>query len=205
MSCRTNVSGVRCFRYPSGGRYEGKWLNNRHHNYGVKTSKRGLIYEGEWRNGERHGYGTLRRLCPDGRAQRIYVGQWQQNERWGEGKQFYNDGSVYFGRWRQNMRHGLGIKWYADGRIYVGQWAQDKMHGLGVLYNVNGNRYEGVFEHGEKSGEGTYYHYLGRETCVQRGIWTHNCCTNSFIDVTVKQERNLFQEHATQNHDEVCL
>ncbi|KAH8391343.1 hypothetical protein KR200_001274 [Drosophila serrata] len=179
-------SGVRCQRYPGGngrGRYQGKWLGNQHHGYGVKKSGRGLVYEGQWQRGQRHGYGTLRQEEPDGSKHRLYVGQWQQDKRSGEGKQFYPDGSVYYGQWLADKRSGRGILWRADGGVYVGEWLLDQMHGRGVLFTANGNRYVGQFEGGCKSGSGVYYH--GSKDVdgqrIQRGFWSQDVCRTSLM------------------------
>ncbi|EDW77181.1 uncharacterized protein Dwil_GK22235 [Drosophila willistoni] len=186
MSCHTSgsvASGVRCLRYPGGAaRYEGKWLNNQHHGFGVKANKHGLIYEGQWSKGQRHGYGTLRRQRKSSQiCERIYVGQWHSDKRCGEGKQFYDDGSIYFGQWHLNQRHGRGIQWYSDGRIYIGEWQQDAMHGKGVLFSANGNRYVGEFEKGCKSGSGLYYHLDSSGQRVQLGNWMGDICKSSLM------------------------
>lgn len=135
MSSRTSgySSGVRSQRYP-GGQYQGKWLGQQPHGFGVKQTSSGLVYEGHWQKGQRHGIGSLRRKQLDGRMERIYVGQWRENKRSGEGKQFYPDGSVYFGQWLADQRSGEGILWQADGGIYVGEWLRDKMHEKGLLF-----------------------------------------------------------------------
>ncbi|EDW09292.1 MORN repeat-containing protein 3 [Drosophila mojavensis] len=185
MSSRASGSHsvFRCLRYTTGGGYyRGMWLDGQHHGYGVKASGRGLIYEGHWMHGQRHGYGTLRRLFPNGHAQRLYVGQWAANVRCGEGKQYYDDGSIYYGQWLGNERSGRGILWHADGRIYVGEWLKDVMHGRGVLYAANGNRYVGEFADGCKSGIGVYHHQSGEGQSVQQhGLWSDNVCKTSLM------------------------
>ncbi|XP_017147501.2 MORN repeat-containing protein 3 [Drosophila miranda] len=183
MSCHAGGgNGVRSLRYPAGGhgRYQGKWLRNQHHGYGVKSSRRGLVYEGQWQRGQRHGYGSMRRESPDGQVHRLYVGHWRHDKRSGEGKQYYDDGYVYFGQWQMNKRQGRGIHWYADGRVYVGEWLQDAMHGRGVLFSANGKRYVGEFQEGCKSGAGFFDHGKNR---IQFGRWVQDICKSSLIRV----------------------
>ncbi|XP_030558585.1 MORN repeat-containing protein 3 [Drosophila novamexicana] len=194
MSTRASGSNssFRSQRYTNaGGYYQGRWLHGQHHGYGIKATGRGLIYEGQWLGGQRHGYGTLRRLGPNGHAQRIYVGQWSADVRCGEGKQDYENGDVYYGQWLGNVRHGRGIQWQPDGSIYVGEWLKDAMHGRGALCSANGNRYVGEFANGCKSGRGIYYHQQEEGQSVpQHGLWSDNMCRASLLPIK-SAKRNL--------------
>ena len=60
------------FLFPSQGKYEGEWKDDRRHGYGVFTDpKSGYRYEGQWHNSRRHGQGTM--LMPNGDS---FAGTW---------------------------------------------------------------------------------------------------------------------------------
>ena len=52
--------------------YEGDWVNNKRHGYGVRRYKSGNVYEGDWANNNRHGQGIMRWVDID----QSYSGQW---------------------------------------------------------------------------------------------------------------------------------
>ena len=52
-------SGSGCFvDVNTGGKYEGKWLNEVANGYGRFISPNGVVYVGEWLNDKYHGFGT---------------------------------------------------------------------------------------------------------------------------------------------------
>ena len=53
--------------------YEGDWVNNKRHGYGVRRYHSGNVYEGEWANNNRHGQGVMRWVDID----QSYSGQWE--------------------------------------------------------------------------------------------------------------------------------
>ena len=53
--------------------YEGDWVNNVKHGFGIRQYASQNLYEGMWFNNMRHGEGTMRWLDRN----QMYSGQWQ--------------------------------------------------------------------------------------------------------------------------------
>ena len=53
--------------------YEGDWVNNTRHGWGVRRYHTGNVYEGQWVNDKRHGEGTMRWLTTD----ESFSGMWE--------------------------------------------------------------------------------------------------------------------------------
>ena len=53
--------------------YDGDWVYNIKHGFGVRQYPSGNIYEGMWFNNMRHGDGTMRWITED----QMYAGQWE--------------------------------------------------------------------------------------------------------------------------------
>ena len=53
--------------------YEGDWVNNTRHGWGVRRYNTGNVFEGQWVNDKRHGEGTMRWLTTD----ESYSGIWE--------------------------------------------------------------------------------------------------------------------------------
>jgi len=53
--------------------YEGDWVNNSRHGWGVRRYNSGNVYEGQWLNDKRHGDGTMRWLTTN----ESYTGLWE--------------------------------------------------------------------------------------------------------------------------------
>lgn len=86
------------------------------------TSPNGSTYDGDWLNDQRHGYGVWSRT--DGTR---YAGQWENDKPHGEGTIFFADGTVYTGQWEEGKRNGPGTLTYPDGRKVSGNWAANKL------------------------------------------------------------------------------
>ncbi len=53
--------------------YDGDWVNNVRHGFGVRQYASGNIYEGMWFNNMRHGEGTMQWIDQN----QMYSGQWE--------------------------------------------------------------------------------------------------------------------------------
>ena len=73
--------GYGVYRYPSGARYEGDWVDGEEHGYGVLIYANGARYEGNWVGGEQHGYGVY--VYSNGDR---YEGNWVDGEPPDDGK-----------------------------------------------------------------------------------------------------------------------
>ena len=97
--------------------------------------KDGSFYEGEWLNNNIHGYGIFRN-----KDKKIYKGQFIMNSMNGYGEMTYlNNNSFFYGFWKDNNKNGFGVEYSPrkDGRdkIYSGFWENNERHGYGVLLN----------------------------------------------------------------------
>jgi len=124
-------------------RFEGAFLNDSRHGFGIYSSSDGHRYEGQYRSGKQHGYGkeTLR--------VGTYEGEWKEGKYNGRGTFVWKDGHRYVGGFRDNREHGEGTMFYADGKRYEGRWRNGYPFGQGVLIAPDGRRVNGTFE-GEK-------------------------------------------------------
>ncbi|XP_014674179.1 PREDICTED: radial spoke head 10 homolog B-like isoform X2 [Priapulus caudatus] len=156
-------------------RYEGKFLNNQYHGYGVALFCGGHKYEGHFKFGKMEGSGTYtwNEKC-------IYEGDFTCNTITGRGKYIWPDGStyegevlnglrqgqgvfrsptrpcLYVGEWSKGKRHGKGkVTYNSDGTSYYdGEWKQSELHGHGLRRYSSGNVYEGEWYHGKRQGKG---------------------------------------------------
>lgn len=93
----------------------------------------GWIYEGDWLKNLRHGYGVLSKASEDGSMFKVYAGGWVKGRKSGYGSNWYKDGSYYEGTFRKGERNGCGQIWYKCGGYYRGMWLNDRYHGEGML------------------------------------------------------------------------
>jgi len=129
------------YKYPSGDRYTGQWLNGRKHGHGVAEFVSGNRYEGEWDNDFKHGKGTIT----------------------------FVDGTTYSGDWCKDHKHGYGIAKFASGNRYEGQWVDDAMEGQGTFYYARGDVYSGEWKRGKISGYGTWVSF--DQSSQYQGYW----------------------------------
>lgn len=86
-------------------------------------------YEGEFLHDQRHGFGVY--YFPDGSC---YAGFWQHNRRHGKGTYHFTSGRVYVGEWKNSQREGYGIMKDNTGQVmYKGFWANDRKEGKGKI------------------------------------------------------------------------
>mmetsp|Transcript_49114 Transcript_49114/g.116944 ORF Transcript_49114/g.116944 Transcript_49114/m.116944 type:complete len:327 (+) Transcript_49114:98-1078(+) len=129
--------------------YQGEWLQDKTHGYGIAQLPDGTEYAGQFVRGSRHGYGVLRR---DGRL--VYMGQWHQDEFHGKG--VYNtpaQGEIY-GTWSNSRLNGICRYAWADGTLYEGMMKDDLRDGFGVLMWKDGTRFEGFWVAGNMAEQG---------------------------------------------------
>ena len=83
--------------------YNGNWLDNCMHGYGVYSWKDGRRYEGEYIKDKKHGKGKY--VWANGK---VYDGMWEDGKQHGEGE-FYNPSTdeTKKGRWE----HGKRMAW----------------------------------------------------------------------------------------------
>ena len=84
-----------------GREYNGEWIDNNMHGYGVYTWKDGRRYEGQYIKDRKHGQGVY--LWADGRK---YDGQWQNGRQHGEG--------TYWVKADQKPRRGIWVEGKRD-------------------------------------------------------------------------------------------
>lgn len=147
--------GKRCgegiLRYDKEGLsyYDGHWVNNNRHGFGMRRYASGNIYKGDWRDNVRHGTGTMHWYDKNER----YDGQWESGVQHGHGEHSwylkripgsqYPLRNYYVGEWVNGMRHGQGTFYYATGAKYVGEWMNNMKHGNGKYVFKNGLVFEG--------------------------------------------------------------
>lgn len=149
--------------------YDGQWMNNSHHGFGILNDPYGYRYEGEFRNGRRDGYGKY--LLKNGET---YEGQFEESEYHGYGVLKYADGKVHYdGEWEKGKFNGFGKDYYPDGTLcYSGNWINDRKWGYGKWYYPNGKiKYDGEFAYDEFEGSGTFYTPDGKSYA---GTWYDN-------------------------------
>ena len=111
------------FTNTKGDKYEGKWINDQKHGYGIYYYPSGGIYKGNWVKGKKSGLGSytwsngtiLKAIWKDGepnsQGELILTGF--QNVLLGE----YKNGVIY---------NGSGMYIYDYGGRYIGEWKNGK-------------------------------------------------------------------------------
>ena len=98
--------------------YDGEWLCDKAHGYGVKRFASGDEYRGEYQNDHRHGYGVYTWANQD-----KYEGFWNESRQAGLGTYYYVNKGIFKGTWVVGMKHGRGI--YTNNNISVEEvWEQ---------------------------------------------------------------------------------
>ncbi|BDA51302.1 probable phosphatidylinositol 4-phosphate 5-kinase 1 [Coccomyxa sp. Obi] len=135
--------------------YDGQWLDDKFHGWGMYNASGGYSYCGCWKAGKRKGFAIM--CSPDGS---LYRGTFLDNLCHGHGEQItLGTGYSYFGSWHKGEKHGRGIE-RDENHLYDGQWCSGLMHGLGMLHK--GDRiYEGQFAMGKPHGYGVFSHVKG--------------------------------------------
>ena len=113
-------------RYPTGDMYEGEFINDLYHGYGIHTWKNGNRYEGMWKNNRREGEGT-----------------------WIWGEQSSSPGHRYQGQWHLDQKHGYGQYFEANDNCYIGTFHEDQRHGHGIYRTQDEQTFKVVYHHDE--------------------------------------------------------
>ena len=120
-------------KWASGSSYDGDWVDNKKHGFGVYKLSNGEIYVGEWKFGKRHGKG---------------VNTWGSGSAWA--------GDSYDGDWVDGKKHGWGNYRFADDpelEEYDGEWVDDERTGYGKMMYRNKNIFNG-YEYRNNLGDG---------------------------------------------------
>jgi uncharacterized protein (TIGR02145 family) len=112
--------------------------------YGIYKWESGSKYEGNWVNGSRTGKGKY--TWNDGSN---YDGEFIMNKHWGYGRCEWQSGDIYEGNFLNNIMHGFGTMIYANGEIYEGNWVSGMRTGKGKQTLKDGEIKEGNFVNGE--------------------------------------------------------
>ena len=121
------LQGQHICQFPSGLKYEGRFVNGKRDGKGKLTFSDGSTCEGGFENDVLKGPATCR----------------------------YNSGNRYEGPLEDNLRQGQGKFIYANGVVCEGMFKNDAIVGVGICLYPNGNRYEGNFWQNQPLGPGT--------------------------------------------------
>ncbi|KAF7457902.1 membrane occupation and recognition nexus protein morn2 [Cryptosporidium felis] len=146
--------------------YEGEWLGDKKHGYGVQKWPDGAVFEGNFVNGTANGFGIF--IHTDGDK---YEGEWQNDRAHGHGTYTHSDGSKYVGEWKNDKKHGKAIESWVDGSSFEGSYAYGLKQGFGKFSWHDGSKYIGNFDANQINGYGIYYWNDGR---VYTGCWLKN-------------------------------
>ncbi|CUV04547.1 unnamed protein product [Cryptosporidium hominis] len=146
--------------------YEGEWLGDNKHGYGIQKWPDGAVFEGNFVNGTANGYGVF--IHTDGDK---YEGEWQNDRAHGHGTYTHSDGSKYVGEWKNDKKHGKAIESWVDGSNFEGSYAYGLKQGFGKFSWHDGSKYIGNFDANQINGFGIYHWNDGR---VYTGYWLKN-------------------------------
>lgn len=162
------ITGIAKYLKTDGCEYKGELIQNIANGYGVFRSKSAVTYEGDWVNDQQHGYGI--EIGVDS----TYVGQFSEGLKSGLGIYNWKDGSNYEGEWSGNSMHGNGSYMSADGKMYRGEFFNSSMHGFGELIICKNEKYYyGYFNQDKKDGFGVFI-YLKPHFKAYLGFWKNS-------------------------------
>jgi len=149
------------------------WKEAERHGKGKEIKLNGDSYDGEWVEDSKHGYGVLTYTASKKRSNHwnkdriinrsdfesgvIYTGMFVKNRLHGQGTATWTDGKKYTGMWKNSLKHGKGKEIKANGDEYDGEWENDLPHGYGIRKFKDGRKWEGTWKKGQMVGEGTIY------------------------------------------------
>ena len=104
-------NGKGTYKWPSGDKYVGKWLNSKFEGQGTYIFSDGSKYIGEWVNGKRNGYGVFTRVLSnkEKKAKNLYYlikyeGNYEDGKQHGHGTAYYSNGSEWTGHWIEDEK-----------------------------------------------------------------------------------------------------
>lgn len=130
-------------------RYQGEWVKDKSHGYGVKKFATGDVHEGYYVEDKRHGWGMYTWKNGD-----KYVGLWLNGLMHGEGTFFWAHGDTYQGMFKNGNMEGKGLKRLADGGVYDGDWKNNKTDGRGMKKFPAGDTHRGFYANDTRQGFG---------------------------------------------------
>jgi len=89
---------------PNVNQYEGDYLNDKKHGFGIFSWASGNIYKGEYFEDERHGFGEM--VWTDGTK---YIGEWCHGIQHGKGSMILENGIIKEGYFDCNVYKGPNI------------------------------------------------------------------------------------------------
>ena len=195
--------GVYYIEKPNGTKKINIIKNNNFDDYGLMYNINGEFYEGYYLSNYRHGYGILKSEAED----RIKKGLFYKNELkfgsqiskdWiieGEFNMGLKDGYVieydrlkrisYEGQYKDGKKEGFGISYYDNGNIrYKGYYRNNLEDIFGFVYNASGKLfYSGHIDKGQKKGFGIYYAYdqNGKKLYQYSGYWINDAKCDGYL------------------------
>jgi hypothetical protein len=101
-------NGKGTYKWPSGDKYVGEWVDSKFEGQGTYTFSNGDKYVGEWIEGERNGYGVMTNVL--------------SNKQKKDKKRYYL--IRYEGNWEDGKRHGRGTAYFSNGSEWTGKWIE---------------------------------------------------------------------------------
>ena len=105
--------------------------------------KNGNYYQGDFVNDVFHGYGVYK-----WGKERTYEGNWKEGKMHGKGKLMLIDGSYYDGEFVEGKKCGRGLYVWNKDKYFEGEWKNDKQNGYGIYFK-NGNKLKGFWINGK--------------------------------------------------------
>ena len=165
------ANGEGSYRYSSGARYTGPFINGKSQGIGICYWPDGSFYHGEWAEGLPHGKGA--KTLNDGKLQ---VGWFEKGRFVGEhpseslrargGTQPAND--KLEGCISGNCYTGRGVYVFPSGAVYTGDFLDGEIHGNGLCHFSDGSEYRGQWQHRQPHGQGTMAYSDGSQ---RTGMW----------------------------------
>lgn len=129
-----NSEGKACgygqYMWRGGSTYTGQFEHGLKNGFGKYRKSKDAstnMYEGEYLKDKKHGFGIFKWSSGN-----TYMGQYKEDERDGIGKMQWTDGSVYLGHWERGIQHGYGIMIFPDGSVKEGQFNNNVYKGPAV-------------------------------------------------------------------------
>lgn len=160
------MTGKGVFIFPSGGKYDGQFLEGKLMGKGIFYYTNGNVYTGDWQKNIRVGKGTLKMATGD-----TYTGDFKANVFWGYGIYKFSNGEIYEGEWYNDKAKGNGKYNFPTGEHYEGQFEDGKFTGYGKYIYTNKSVYEGEWLDNKRHGEGTY---TDKNGTIQSGKWEND-------------------------------